>query len=188
MQNKYQQFWNWFIDVDQQDPLSFGLNEILKQLKKIDTRLFAQITPIRKNINELMFTTHGDPSLFPTVFELVDVSPQLNGWFFRALRPRSEGDISYKAKGQKIDSKELFFTYQNNDEDKLDLVIYHPYKNTLIDDLFGSLWHLLNSLIGEFDTATKIRYITVERLKDQKGLKPLLSLIDVVPSLKAMYV
>lgn len=189
MESKYQDFWNWFetfqhkffnLNMDNADVYLAKLNT---RIRRVDKRLSGLLSPEHEGVMELVITAEGNKEGFPNAFGLIDASPKIEGWIFRALKPRIGSETGFEMNGKRFDSKDLYFHYEEKNG-KLDITFYHPYKNIKEDDFFGISLHLLDTIIGEFDTATYIGIIESEKYKYQKGALPLIKIVDIVDSFK----
>lgn len=189
MENKYQEFWDWFQTFQHKffelnmDNADMYLTKLNTRIRRVDKHLSGLLSPEHKGIMELVITAEGNKEGFPNAFGLVNESPEIEGWVFRALKPRIGPKTLFELNGKRFDSEDFYFHYEEENE-KLNITFYHPYKNIHKEELFSVSLHLLDTIIGEYDTSTYIGFIEFEKYKHQKGSLPLTKIVTVVDSFK----
>jgi hypothetical protein len=85
-------FWQWFADhlrefnsLSKPDEPFWDL--ALEQLKKLDERLWFELSASGDVIREFIVTTEGHVETFPVAVALVNQAPAIEGWVFVALKP-----------------------------------------------------------------------------------------------------
>jgi len=186
-------FWKWFTQ-NQEEIYRFEGNQelifeqISKKLKDIDGNLVFEFSPVHANgIREFSISADGIKASFPNVTDLIGKAPALQNWKFNAFRQRVPGnDISVKfGNGVQVGYADIFFRYAE-EEDKIGIELnirnYAPENK----QIKNAVYILLDGLIGEYDTETRISWMDFVILDEAKvpALYPLTHLRDLVDLLK----
>ncbi|QGQ44494.1 hypothetical protein [Metabacillus sediminilitoris] len=183
--NKYHNFWTWFIkhsdeffhlDENNVEPLFKSLS---KQLAKINRDLtFEFSVELIDGKREFIISADGIYSTFPDVINLVEAAPKLDHFIITAFRQRGK-EFTIQYNEVELDPADIFFSYEAYSGDQIDIVLYiKGYTDN--QDLDGAVFILLDTLIGEYDVATKIRHIDFLPFEENLTIKPILELPDIV--------
>lgn len=182
--NKYHNFWTWFIkhsdeffhlDENNVEPL---FKKLSKQLAKINRDLtFEFSVELMDGKREFIISADGIYSTFPDVINLVEAAPKLDHFIITAFRQKGK-EFTIQYNEVELDPADVFFSYEAY-SDQIDIVLYiKGYTDN--QDLDGAAFILLDTLIGEYDVATKIRHIDFLPLEENLTIKPIIELPDIV--------
>lgn len=190
---KIEQYWAWFQQNSdrfknfQSDP-GAHLNELIDHIGLVSKGLAIELEPPRNGVINMTISANGDRDLFPLVQAMIAKAPQLEGWHFYAFRQRISKQIAsglvLQSKNHRIDPATMRFEPIVMG-DSLAILIYAPgvtaaNKNGVLN---GALI-LLDNILGEYDTVTKIQGCDVVDLPPGEatpvGLLPLLDLAEFV--------
>jgi len=186
LKTKEKRFWEWFtVKSDQyfnfendQDRL---FDDLAKELHKVDENLGFEFSHILDNDKrEFVITACGIKSSFPAVSNLVINSPSLPKWEIIAFRQPHLDNANITVHGIQLDVKDVFFLYGKSNR-KVDIELHiRDYQNT--DDWGEAAYLLLDQVIGEYATETKIGGIDIKKLKesDVPTLYPLTELPKII--------
>ncbi len=187
-EKKIKGFWSWFAKhqneyyhfENNQDAL---FNELSRQLRAINNDLVFEFSPVRDNgKRELSISADGIKSVFQSVIDIVDMAPELSNWIFNAFRQAVPGDELLLRFGPDftLGYSDIFF-YYNMAGSKIDIQLYikgydgsNRFKN--------AMYVLLDGLIGEYNTETKLGIIDFKSQEEQAGksVQPFIALRDII--------
>lgn len=192
-QKTIQNFWQWFGQNEkrfrnfQQSPEAH-LNEILKEIKKIQDGLAIELEPPKNGIINLTISANGDTSLFSIVKKIVQSTPPLSGWHVFAFRQRMDAStvkgMKMKTADFELDPEKIKF-YPLPDGDALDVILYVKGVNeSNYNQVAYGVFILLDNILGEYDAAMKVRHYDIKELPflrtELEKLTPLLELAKYV--------
>lgn len=196
---KINSFWNWFSSrelelmkaVEQKENYEWMLNQLNKKLKTISTRL-GFVIKAPKNPQEkytIIFTAHGQRTLFGKVNGLEQLAPDFKNWKPQAFIKQVE-DIEKFKKGLddpfifqdfEIKTSALYFAVldYNIDKKKLKIIIYlNNYRFHFDNDfLQEAIYIMLENLIGEIALNRNITLVQLAQLPNNP--KNLIHLIEI---------
>jgi hypothetical protein len=82
---------------------------ILEELKKVDGRLWFELSEAGSAEREFVVTAEGDVDAFPIVETLVSLAPEIGGWVFVALKPAMGFDFATRYEGTLFDPSQIWF-------------------------------------------------------------------------------
>ncbi|WP_264741152.1 hypothetical protein [Cytobacillus firmus] len=181
-------FWIWFEKNSQdyyrlkEENLNSLFNKLSKQLSKINEDLaFEFSADLIEGKREFIISADGILSAFPDVIDLVENAPQLEGFKIIAFRQKSAVDdistIEYE--DISLGPDDVYFTYRKNG-DTLDIVLYLRGYNSDFEEWENAAFILLDTIIGEYDVATKIGSIDMLPYKESPNLKSILELPSLI--------
>ena len=187
--SKERLFWNWFSEKSdqyfnfEQDQDNL-LEELAKKLHEVDEQLGFEFSPLLGNSKrEFVITACGNKKAFPAVGSLVINSPSLPKWEIIAFKqPHLEYTMIYVHDIQ-LDITDAFFLCEKS-KGLLDIELHiRGYKET--DEWGEAAYLLLDQVIGEYATETKIGGIEIKKLKesDVPNLYPITELPKIISSL-----
>ncbi|WP_026582242.1 hypothetical protein [Bacillus sp. J33] len=174
-------FWDWF-EKNSQDYLQLKeetinplFNKLGNQLSRINIDLtFEFSADLIDGKREFIISADGVLSAFPDVINLVEKAPDLNGFKIIAFRQKSNIDdistIDYE--DISLGPDDVYFTYRKNG-DTLDIVLFLRGYDSDFEEWENAAFILLDSIIGEYDVATKIGNIDMLPYKENPHLKPI---------------
>ncbi|MHC0039553.1 hypothetical protein [Pseudoneobacillus sp. C159] len=181
-----QKFWEWFRKNEDKFYQMTQLDrEVLfdvlsEQLHKIHEDLAFEFSaePDQNGIRELVISADGIAELIPYVIKLVNIAPKMERWKITAFRQPMDENIEINFKGYTISANTVYFRYQfSEDGTQLDANLYiDGYE----EDLIGAIYLLLDSLVGEYNVMTKLRYLEFEELTDKDQLIPLKEISKII--------
>lgn len=181
-------FWNWFEKNSQdyyqlkEENLNSLFNKLSKQLSKINEDLaFEFSADLIEAKREFIISADGILSAFRDVIEIVENAPQLEGFKIIAFRQKSAVDdistIEYE--DISLGPDDVFFTYRKNG-DTLDIVLYLRGYDSDFEEWENAAFILLDTIVGEYDVATKIGSIDMLPYKESPNLKSILELPSLI--------
>jgi hypothetical protein len=189
-QTPEQRFWQWFCKNEdkyyymsqfEQEDL-FDLLAV--QLHNIHEDLAFEFTaqPNEDGIREMVISADGLAELIPYVLKLVNIAPEMERWKITAFRqPMVEGiEINYK--GYKVSAETVYFNYQlSEDKSQIDANLFIEEFEA---DMVGAIYLLLDSLIGEFNVMTRIRYLEFAELANKDELLSLKDISNIINQIR----
>jgi hypothetical protein len=181
-------FWIWFEKNSQdyyqlkEEKLNSLFYKLDKQLSKINEDIaFEFSADLIDGKREFIISADGILSAFTDVIDLVEKAPKLDGFKIIAFRPKSDVDdistIEYE--DISLGPDDVFFTYRKNG-DTLDIVLYLKGYDSDFEEWENAAFILLDTIIGEYDVATKIGSIDMLPYKGSPNLKPILELPSLI--------
>ena len=182
-------FWEWFksyaptIKSITKQNADLVLDRILEELQRIRPGLAIEITNGNdKRIKNLIISANGDINKFDLVEEIVSKAPKIENWTIVAFRQRSsDPDLSIDIPELiKFEVSKMYFM-PLGDRENLDLIIFVPGikgKPKEIIAYYGLI--LIDYLIGEYDSITKVRYYDFQDVEDLDASDQVLPL-NVLP-------
>ena len=178
-------FWQWFQgNIDRfnrfEDDQQHLMAELSAQLQQIDDNLVYEISSANSGTRELVISADGIKESFSSVVALTKAAPEIKGWTITAFRPRVDiAQFTLRYEGRDLSAKDCCFWLQAEGE-HIDLILYvSGLTENNRNEFVNACYVLLDMAIGEYDVATKIRYIDHQPLAsttDRKGLKRLTEL------------
>jgi hypothetical protein len=174
-------FWTWIegcrdeLDILRHPSEPFW-GVILEQLHRIDDGIWFELGNNPDGSRELVFTSHGDMTIFSTIDALVTAAPSWPAWLFIALRP-AEGMMTHTSGfGVEIEPDEVWFMRLRHPTkpDILGLRVAMPGFVTGMksEPYINAAWRIIDGLLGERRTATFVKHVEVcERPSDPEALR-----------------
>ena len=181
-------FWAWFeqnhAKLDLENDVEGSVNLIWQQIQNVHDELAVELGHQSGEHGnwELIISADGMEQLFPYVSNLIESAPVIQGWTFTGFRPRCGSDTCINYQGHKYSNETVFFEAYDGGG-KLDLKIFIRDFDKLDESEAGyATFILLDSIIGEYDTVTKIGHIERLRLPDvpEKNRYPIGELPDIL--------
>ncbi len=177
-------FWIWFEKNSQdyyqlkEEKLNSLFYKLDKQLSKINEDIaFEFSADLIDGKREFIISADGILSAFTDVIDLVEKAPKLDGFKIIAFRPKSNVDdistIEYE--DISLGPDDVYFTYRKNG-DTVDIVLYLKGYDSDFEEWENAAFILLDTIIGEYDVATKIGSIDMLPYKESPNLKPIIEL------------
>jgi hypothetical protein len=197
MENKYKQFWSWFVQNRQlfeQDRISDQSVELIDQEISSLGDFAWEIGPGRQKSLSLTISPGGDPILLSTTKKIISYAPILDNWEFNYAKPTKEWDnyfdviVNGKEVGVDISQWEyvLFRSNENSYDIEIKLVnIPEAVMSEEDEVLYGIVEMVLESIIGEEKRLERIDHLEI--LKDdaiEKNASSILNLnkhLDTLP-------
>ncbi len=187
--SREESFWNWFKENSKElfefDPDKNSqeiVSELRKELNKVNPGLVWELGPTLKGKREFTISADGIRKLFPEVIKLVEKAPKIEQWKILAFRQRTnlKNTSIITIDGLKVALKEIYFEVKD-DKGRLGITLY--IKNYHKEDkrFNQAAFLLLDTLLGEYDVETKIGFIEIFPLaEDKKKLLQLNKLPNII--------
>ncbi len=179
-------FWNWFtknkdklhkIDDSNKDEV---LNEILSQLRKVQTELSIEVSREDNGIREMTISPEGDRDKFEIVKSIVKKAPKLDGWEVTAFRQPMGFDFTLNYQNISLTPSELFF-FPIRENGSLDIIIYgKDFKEYDFNTLAHYGLIMMDNVLGEYDCVTKIRYYDFKDISELKNTNDLIPMTEIL--------
>jgi hypothetical protein len=107
-------FWQWFADHQPElNSLSNSdepfWNLAVEQVKKVDERLWIELSEAGEPIREFIVTAEGHVEAFPVAETLVSLAPRIEGWTFVALKPPMGFTFTTRYEGSLFEPRRMWF-------------------------------------------------------------------------------
>ncbi len=168
------EFWRWFEDhlsniaVLNDAEMPFW-DVVLQQLKRIDSRLWFELSHPNGKIRELIITAAGHEDAFPIVDAAVARAPKIDGWKFISLKPAMGFDFQTSYEGITFDPRLMWFLpmLSSSRPQNLRLRVGVPNLTAEIKPKAdNAVLVILDTALGERAAAADIQYLEVVRLPD----------------------
>ncbi len=172
---RIKKFWDWFKNFAQgiksinKQNADLVLDRVLEELQRVRVGLAIEITNGNNSpIKNLIISANGDINKFDYVEEIVKKAPEIEGWKIVAFRQRAKDpDLSIDIPELiKFEVGKMYFM-PLGDRQHLDLIIFVPGikgKPKEMIAYYGLI--LIDYLIGEYDSITKVRYYDFQDVED----------------------
>ena len=125
----------------------------------------------------------GRKEAFPTVTEVVNQASTSALFYFKAFKAAHENpkellDMSLGHGNSSLPIKDIYYRYIKDENELLSLDIYIKKYDGDAEETLRKIYFILDKVIGEYDTATRIGGITLHKLQSKKGLYPLVELAN----------
>lgn len=188
---KNEAFWAWFRAHSAEIATITTAKELIAdelhiELSKVRSELTFELGP-KETPRELIVSADGIVGAFPAVQSLVAAAPPLPGWKVIAFRPRKPG-FSIEMGDVKLTPSDVKFTSSTETTGKTAVTIFVPGRTREnAKQIDGAVLILLDAVVGEFDTETRIGEISIKPIDDagKRELRPLADLAGVVDAKKA---
>jgi hypothetical protein len=194
MNDLIDQFWGWFgthlADVsalaDGDDPF---WDIAQAELKRIDKRLWFELSRPDGSVREFIVTAHGDRDAFPLAEAVIARAPNITGWAFIALKPPMGFDFKTNYEGVEFDPCSMWFVPLKNDSrpELLSINIGVPNLTpAILRKAENAVLVILDTALGEREASHKIGYVEVTVLPESPGDHGFLPLKDLADYLKRL--
>lgn len=189
MQNAYTTFWQWFqqhqqhfhqiVNQGSQAEIERDFfDRLTLELAKVHDGIFFLTGMLTPQTAELILTPNGIIPNIVFVEELIAAAPEILGWKFTALKPKSDKhQFGINMYGYEFSTETLSFYFNEQAEhpDEIDLVVVHDEYNVEEKDYFlQAIYIFLDNYLGEYDTVTKLDNVSVQFKHDaEKELLPI---------------
>ena len=185
-----QNFWVWFEAnrdfLAQYDTNTAGVTRAVgSRLQNVDRGLTFEMGRAPDGVYEFIVSAGGVRDVFPEVRRLVGAAPQIDNWRTIAFRPRRpEGlNLILEYAGTKVSGGDLWYRLAT-DDGQLALTLFVKGMTAGNRDAMARAgFIILDQTLGEYDTATKLRFINFAAFPadpETAGLSPLNALAEEV--------
>jgi hypothetical protein len=188
----YETFWDWFkqhentfykVVKEQGNIEKVFFDKLSVKLNELKEGYFYLTGMLNEETVELVFTADGAIENIVFVEELVSSAPQIDNWFFTALKPAlSINDVSIKMNNYMFTKSNISF-YADEDAnfpDEIDITIVHDdLDETNREAIVNGSYIFLDNFLGELNFATTIDNISfVDKNNATANLIPIEKLKD----------
>jgi len=165
-------FWNWFIDNEQQfsivikeraDIEKLFFDQLTESLGRLRDEIFFLAGEYDNDLLELILTPDGNIKNVEFVERLVASAPQIDGWKFTAFKPaQNVENVSIKYGEYVFEQDQLFFYSNDSDQypDLIDLTFVHVKYSDEVKEIIANGTHLfLDMYIGELNCISIIDHV-----------------------------
>ncbi len=189
---KIREFWNWFTThrgefEDLGEHREEKLDLMLEKLGNIQTGLSIEISLETEGDRELVISAEGDMDKFPIVKEIVAQAPTIKGWQIIAFRQPATDDFTLAYEDIELTPSELYFA-PIVEQDSLDIIVYgEGFDKYDYDELGHYGLIMLDTLMGEYNCVTKVRYYDFKDLQEAADRSNLRSLSEINTFIETFY-
>lgn len=177
-------FWQWFEESQQTyyklpgDQLENLFDQLEKKLHKVNKELVFEFSAeLVGGKREFIISADGMEEAFPSVIELVDKAPELQSFDIIAFRQPSEENFDVSIDGITLTTEQVYFDYVYNPETELvDLKLFIEDFDPDIMAYDQAVFIMMDSILGEYDAATKVDSIELHKLRRKERLYPITEL------------
>ena len=165
-------FWRWFIDRRDEfktlrSPEEPFWDVALERLKRVDDRLWIELSDAADVPREFIVTAEGLVDAFPIAEALVSSAPVIEEWKFLALKPPLGFEFTSRYEGILFEPSRMWFLPLDSHSRPQDLGIRVGIPGLeLIDKraAHNALLVILDTALGERSAATEIQHTEVSEL------------------------
>jgi hypothetical protein len=181
-------FWQWFgqyeeilfhLSTESQDVRNW-VDRIQEKLQSIDGHLGCELSLGSGPKRDFFLSAGGIEEGFPWVEALHAAAPQFARWNIAKFKQRKSRAGTIRLEGLTFSDENVFFR-MFDDGGKIGIHLFFAEFNPRLFQVFAEVGFIfLDSLLGEFDVATKVGEIDFLALEDgnPKELRPLKELPD----------
>jgi len=170
--NQIRSFWRWFADHRSEFNVLSNPDEpfwdlALQQIKRIDERLWFELSSTDNGVREFVVTAEGHVEAFPVAEILVNLAPELEGWVFVALKPPMGFEFTTHYEGALFEPRLMWFLPLEDSSRPHDLGMRVGIQG--LESMDKSKAHnavlvILDTALGERSAAVDIQYTEVSEL------------------------
>ncbi len=188
-----ERFWSWFTANEQRFRNIEGprnelpLDELLGALQEYSEGLWFEVGGAPEGPRELIISAEGDTQYFSAITTLVNAAPQIEGWRIIAFKPAHGFDFTTDYEGVRVVSQAAWFLplQSQSDPNELGLLIGLPeFDETLEDEYWVACYKVLDTGLGEFQTAEKIKHVEVCKLPEHPEAEGFIELPELPDYIK----
>ncbi|PDZ95255.1 hypothetical protein CON36_29305 [Bacillus cereus] len=205
---KIKEFWDWFkqnelklyntltdyysnqskVNSPNKSPF---FDKLSVRLKRVNTNLAYEffLNPDDNHKFEFYISAGGVKSAFPIVLDMVRNAPDSSQFKFVPFKSPHKNleQLKTMALGygdSRLNFKDIYFKKQEVFDDGMSLQIFiKDYNGRLMENL-EKIFYILDKVIGEYDVATLVKNIEIQKLTSKMGLQPLFKLPIVMQNFK----
>jgi len=165
-------FWEWFVDHQSQFKTLSSPDEpfwdlAVEQLKKVDCRLWIELSHSSDAPREFIVTDEGHIEAFPVAEALVDQAPDVEGWAFIALKSPMGFDFTTRCEDTLFEPRLMWFLPLESSSRPQDLGIRVGIQG--LDSMnktnaSNAVLVILDTALGEQAAALDIQHVEVTEL------------------------
>jgi len=166
------EFWRWFSDHQPEfnylsKPDEPFWDVAVEQLKKVDKRLWFELSGVSNVPREFVVTAEGKTDAFPMVEELIRLAPPIERWAFVALKPAMGFAFTTRYEGALFEPLDMWFLPLESASKPQDFGMRVGIKGLESMDeqvALNAILVILDTGLGERSAAIDIQYIQVAEL------------------------
>jgi hypothetical protein len=165
-------FWQWLSDqfselktLSKPDEPFWDL--ALEQIKRVDQRLWFELSDASDVPREFVVTAEGHSEAFPFVERLVSLAPKIQGWTFVALKPPMGFTFTTRYEGTLFEPRDMWFLPLESPSKPQDFgmrVGIHGLESIDERVALNAVLVILDTGLGERSAALDIQHIQVAQL------------------------
>lgn len=165
-------FWQWFLDhlsefnsLSKPDEPFWDL--AVEQIKKVDKRLWIELSESGNPVREFIVTAEGHVEAFPVVETLVGLAPSIEGWAFVALKPPMGFTFTTRYEGILFDPGHMWFLPLKSSSQPQDLGLrigMHGLESIDGNIARNAILVILDTGLGERSAALDIQFTQISEL------------------------
>lgn len=174
-------FWDWF------SRNRSALEAVRTGEEKVLDRLHAKLAAVAEGLVfeigrhpdqgfEFIISADRIRELFPAVIELAKAAPRINGWIIVPFRPRLDAGYAVEFGPHDLRADAVWYKTEMH-KDQPGIILYVDSAGAGDQQsLFTASYILLSSVLGEYDTVTRLSFVEMEPLPSNpaaRGLRPL---------------
>ena len=167
-----QAFWEWFADHHSEfnslsNPDDQFWDLAVEQIKKVDSRLWIELSEAGKTVREFIVTAEGHAEAFPVAEKLVSLAPGVEGWVFVALKPPMGFTFTTRYEGTLFEPRQMWFLPLESPSKPQDLGLRVGIQGLeSIDEKVAcnAVLVILDTGLGERSASLDVQYIQVAEL------------------------
>jgi hypothetical protein len=172
-------FWQWFVAHQSEfnklsNPDEAFWDLALDEIKRVDERLWFELSAIGNAPREFIVTAEGHVEAFPIAEALVDLAPMTEGWVFVALKPPMGFAFTTKYEGMLFEPRCMWFLPLESPSRPHDFgmrVGIQGLESMDKTNAHNAVLVILDTALGERSAAVDIQYTEVSELpKDPESL------------------
>jgi len=183
-------FWAWF-QANREFLTQYATNTtavtnaVGKRLQNVDRGLTFEMGRAPDGVYEFIVSAGGDRDVFTEVRRLVRAAPKIDDWRIIAFRPRRPEGLNLRLEyaGIKVSGGDLWYRLAAEDGQLALTLFVGGMTAGNRDTMARAGFIILDQVLGEYDTATKLRVIDFAALPadpETAGLRPLSELAGEV--------
>jgi hypothetical protein len=165
-------FWQWFADHQPEfnslsNPEDPFWDIAVELIKKIDGRLWFELSEAGSAAREFIVTAEGHVEAFPIVETLVSLAPRIEGWVFVALKPPMGFEFTTRYEDTLFEPRRMWFLPLNSPSQPQNLGMRIGIQGLASMDetsAHNAVLVILDTALGERSAALDIQYTEVSEL------------------------
>ncbi|MGD0859047.1 MAG: hypothetical protein ABR912_06980 [Terracidiphilus sp.] len=170
-------FWQWFEDHQSEfnslsSPDEPFWDRAVEQIKKVDERLWIELSAASDAVREFIVTAEGHVEAFPVAEKLVNLAPGIDGWIFVALKPPMGFAFTTRYEGTLFEPHRMWFLPLESPSHPQEFGIRVGIQGLESMDervACNAVLVILDTGLGERSAALDIQYIKVSELPPDPG-------------------
>jgi len=185
--SKEKKFWNWVIENNAELENFIKSNhddysiyyQLTNRIKEYNSFLFPEMTLTKNNEVVLIITPDGmSEGILPTE-NLYNSKPELENWIIKKFRQASD-EIKLNYNGVEFPSSDIKIIPElDKKRGKINIQVYIRNMNSDIENHQALSFLYLDHILGEYNTITRVGYISFFHLDNDKNVKNSISVLEL---------